>query len=233
MSDCKSLMRPCSLGWSVLLLLFFLTNHGYGGLVNVSTSSANGTSNRDSNSNFVGVLDSAIPTTVTGLSVAFPNVPNGEVFVVGDVVGRDVDDSGGGRTWEYVLSLPADAAPGTGFTDIAFAGHAFERPNNNLEGADELVWELFLNGSSVAVDSATTGAGVDFTSIDINLANPGGAATTEAVVRLTVNDFNVGSEWFAARGTLSANFETIPEPNVLMIFSLTAVGLSQRRRRKR
>lgn len=215
-----------------LLLLLTSADQSNGDIVPISTSDAVGTGNRDSNSNFIGILDSAIPTTVTSLSVNTPGAPATEVFAIGDVVGRDVGAAGGDRTWEYVLDLPINAAPGTGLSDISFSAHAFERPINNLEGDDELVWELFLNGNAVAVDSGTTGAGVDFNSIDINLSDPGSASTNEALVRLTVNGFNAGNEWFAARGTLSANFETIPEPSGGMLLVIASIGLVQRRRRQ-
>ena len=89
-----------------LLLLLTSADQSNGDIVPISTSDAVGTGNRDSNSNFIGILDSAIPTTVTSLSVNTPGAPATEVFAIGDVVGRDVGAAGGDRTWEYVLDLP-------------------------------------------------------------------------------------------------------------------------------
>ena len=199
-----------------------------GDLVAISTSEPSGVGNRDSNSNFIGILDSAIPTTINSLAVSLPSAPAGEAFAVGDLVGRDVDASGGGRIWDYVLDLPSNAVLGTGFSNISFSGDAFERSNNNLDGDDELVWELFLNGGTVAVDSATTG-GDDFTSVDISLADVGGSTINEVLVRLTVSGFDDGNEWFATRGILSANFETIPEPNARALLILGCIGFVRRR----
>jgi hypothetical protein len=120
---------------------------------------------------------------------------------------------------------------GTGFSNISFSGDAFERSNNNLDGDDELVWELFLNGGTVAVDSATTG-GDDFTSVDISLADVGGSTINEVLVRLTVSGFDDGNEWFATRGILSANFETIPEPNARALLILGCIGFVRRRSKR-
>lgn len=206
-------------------------HQSHGDIVTVSTSSPAGTSNRVSETDYLGLLDSIVPTTIGGLEVFRPNVPAGETFAVGDIVGRDADASGGDRTWEYALSLGSDAVPGTGFSDISFSAHAFEGSNNNLENTDEIVWEMFLNGNAVAVDSGMTGAGVDFTSIDIDLSNPGSATTNEVLVRMTVNNFNGGGEWFAARGTLSANYQSIPEPNSRVLVLLCVVGIIHHRRR--
>ena len=215
-----------------LLLLLTSADQVNGDIVLISTSDAVGASNRDSNSNFIGVLDSATPTTVSSMSVNTPGAPQGEPFAVGDIVGRDIDASGGGRTWEYVLNLPGNATPGTGFSDISFSGRAFEANGNNLEGDDELVWELFLNGNAVATDSGTSGAGVDFDPFDITLGDPGSSLTNEVLVRLTVNGFNANNEWFAARGTLSANFEAIPEPSGGILLVIFSIGITQRRRRQ-
>ena len=111
---------------------------------------------------------------------------------------------------------------GTGFTDILFSGHAFENFGNNLEGTDQLSWELFLNGSSTPVDFGGPPAGSDFTSFDISLADPGGATVSQIRVAFTVTNFNAGQEWFATRGSLRATYSAIPEPSavpfILLLF---------------
>lgn len=216
--------------WAAVLMMGFVQSV-CGDIASVSTSTPIGTGNRQSNTDYLGPLDSIVPTTVNSLEVNFSNVPAGEAFLVGDIVGRDVNAAGGDRTWDYILNLPIDAVPGTGFSNITFSAHAFERSTNNLETTDEIVWEMFLNGSPVVVESGSTGAGVDFTSIDINLSNSGSPTANEILVRMTVNGFDAGNEWFAARGTLSANYETIPEPSGQALLALVTLVLLCPRRR--
>jgi hypothetical protein len=216
---------------AVLLLLF--TPAAKAGIVTLTTSTAVGTASVISGNDFVGVLDGATPPQIAGTLLNFNGpIPAGESFLVGDVVGRDVGSTSGSRNWEYNLLLPDDALIGTGFENIVFNAHAFERDNNNLVVADQLTWGLFLNGSDTPVASGGTIA--DFSVFDLALTDPGGAAINQITVRLTVAGFNGNNSWFAARGLLSARYQTasIPEPGtaVLCLLLTGGVGLRQRRR---
>ena len=224
-----------SFSLALILGCFANCNPANGGLVTISTSTATGTASRNNTTDFIGLLSSNSPNQVLGGNVTYVDVPTGETFSVGDLTGRDINASGGSRTWTYQLALPGDASPLTGFTDIEFNAHTFERDLNNLEGTDELTWELFLNGATTAVDSATTGTGVDFTSIDIALSNAGGASVNQVEVVFTVIGFDAGAEWFSTAGVLSATYDstvTVPEPSLasLMLVALMG-GISRRRRR--
>ena len=205
-------------------------------LVTISTSTPTGTANRNNNTDFIGLLSNNSPNQVLGQNVTFNNVPAGETFQVGDLVGRDIDGSGGGRVWTYRLDLPIDAFIGTGFENIQFRAHTFERDLNNLEGIDEITWELFLNGSATAVDSATTGQGQDFTSIDIGLSDPGGATVSTVEVVFTVIGFDAGSEWFVSQGVLQASYDSVtsvPEPSSACLMLAMAIPMLLNRRRRK
>ena len=189
-----------------------------------------GTADRSSASDFIGILDNVSPTQI-GLNVNFNGtIPAGENFLLGDLVGRDINATSGDRTWEYQLILPSDAVSGTGFTNIQFNGHAFENANNNLENNDQILWELFLNNDTTPVQTGGPAAGSDWTTFDVNLAHPGGASITSVRVVFTVTGFNAGGEWFATRGSLQAEYQAIPEP-IGSVFVLAACFCSLRRRR--
>ncbi len=216
------------------LLLAGLTGHvASAGLVVISTSTATGTSSRNSSTDFVGILDNNSPTQIGGLDVSFNNVPAGESFAIGDIVGRDMVNSGGGRVWEYLLTLPADAIPGTGLTGILFNGHAFERSTNNLEAGDGILWELFLNNDAIPVASGGPAVGTDWTTFDVNLSDPGGAAINQVRVVFTVSEFDHNLEWFASRGMLSAVYSAIPEPHGLAMVLAACGWLATALRRRR
>ncbi len=219
--DWLTLARRFAVG--TVLLAGYLCAAAEGAADLVTTSSVTGNQNRASQNNYVGLLDSVSPEQIGGLDVNFGNVPGGESFQIGDLVGRNLDDSGGGRTWEYLLLLPGNARAGTGLQNITFTGHAFERGNNNLEGDDQLTWQLFLNGSGIAADSGGPGAGIDFTSYDISLFDPGGTTITAARVVFSIAGFDASNEWMATRGTLSAEFTAIPERAPLVFPTL--IGL--------
>lgn len=154
---------------AVLLSLLFSTAVP-AAIVTLSTSTPTGTASRNAANDFIGLLSSNSPNQVLGQNVGYSNIPAGAVFTVGDLTGRDIDASGGGRVWTYQLDLPADAFVGTGFEDIQFDATSFERDVNNLESPDELTWDLFLNGSTTAVDSASTGVGGEFSDLDISIS---------------------------------------------------------------
>ncbi len=202
----------------------------------ISTSTATGSQGWDDKKRFVGILD-VTPTQLEVLSeqVEFKDIPFRQSFMDGDLVGSELDRAvlaGGGRTWEYMIMLPSDAAGATGLENIQFNGFAFERDRDNLEGTDELSWQLFLNDELVSVDSSSTGAGVDFDTHTVSLFNRGGSSITSARVVLTINGFDEGEEWFATRGTLSANYTAVPEAFGLLWLLGGWIGLSGRRRRR-
>jgi hypothetical protein len=202
-------------------------------LVTLTTSIPTGSANRDNSNQFIGILNSVTPPQIGGQGVSFQDVPAGESFQVGDLVGRNVDSSGGGRTWEYLLTLPGDATPGTGFENIFFSARAFENSGNNLEGSDQLTWQLFLNGSATAFDFDSPGAGVDFTTYDASLSHAGGSTINQVRVVMRVTGFDSGNEWFATRGLLSVNYTAVPEASPLLGLGLVAMALCFRFRRVR
>lgn len=201
-------------------------------LVTITDDSPSGTTDVSSSADYVGLVDALNPTLeVDGNSVTLNGLPTGESVQIGDLIGRDMNANSGSRQWEYLLELPADAFPGTGFQNIIFDARAYERTADNLEGADELTWEMFLNGSTVAVDSATSGAGVDFNAIDVSLSNPGGDTITEVRVVFSVIGFNGGGEAFGTRGVLSASYNAVPEPGAFAVLcGLFALPLARRRK---
>lgn len=197
-------------------------------IVTVSTNLATGTANRASANDFIGLLSSASPTQIGGANVSLPNVPAGQPFQVRDIVGRDIDATTGGRNWDYLLTLPGDAVPGTGFSNITFSGWIFEATNSNLEAADRLSWQLYLNGAAVPGNSASVSD--DFAPQAINLSNAGGSSINQILVRFSVAGFNEGDEWFMSRGVLSANYMAIPEPGHALIAALGFALLWPRRK---
>ena len=182
-----------------------------------------GTADRVNDEDFIGLLDNVSPTQI-GQDVNFNGtVPAGESFQIGDLVGRDVDATSGSRTWEYILTLPSDAVAGTGLINIQFVGHAFESDTNNLESTDQIQWELFLNSDATPVQTGGPTAGSDWSTFDVNLTDPGGNSVTSVRVVFTVSGFDQTSEWFAARGSLQAEYQAIPEP--LWCSSLAMISL--------
>lgn len=208
-----------ALHYSILLaafLSFFASipaGSSYGDIVTLFDNTPSGTAAVNNANDYVGILDGITPNTIGGVQVNMPLAPIGEVFVVGDLVGRDMNAHSGSRVWTFDMALPSDAVPGTGLENIVFQSHAFERRNNNLENNDLITWELFLNGAATPVDSATSG-GNDFDIINISLSdpNPGSSLITDAQVVFTISGFNGGGEWFAARHRFSATYTAIPEP---------------------
>ncbi len=192
----------------------------------ISTSTPTGTESRNANTDYVGILDSTLPTQVLNQNVAFGGVPNGYLFQVGDLVGRDMNASGGSRVWMYELILPTDALGG--FTDIQFSALAAERSNNNLEGNDQISWSLFLNNDTTPVATDGPLAGSDWTLFSASLNHAGGVAVTRVRVEFVVTGFNANNEWFATRGTLSANYQAIPEPEAFLppLLLLTFIALA-------
>ncbi len=184
-------------------------------IVTVTTSLATGTSHRQNPVNFIGLLSSSAPPEIGGANVIMNNIPAGQSFQVGDIVGRDVNSTTGSRNWDYLLTLPGNAATGTGFTNIDFSGWIFENTASNLGADDQLSWQMFLNGSAIAVASSTVSD--DFGPQAINLANAGGSTINQILVRFSVADYNDNDEWFMTRGTLSANYDAIPEPEMALL----------------
>jgi hypothetical protein len=197
-------------------------------IVTVSTNLATGTANRANANDFIGLLSSASPTQIGGADVSMPNAPAGQPYQVRDIVGRDIDATSGGRNWDYLLTLPGNAVPGTGFDNITFSGWIFEATNANLEAADQLSWQMFLNGSAVPVASSSVSD--DFAPQAINLSNAGGSTINQILVRFSVAGFNEGDEWFMSRGLLSANYSAIPEPDHALIAALGTALLWPRRK---
>jgi len=196
-----------------------------------------GTESVTNSQSFVGLLDIANPLDVNTTRVEMLNP--GSTFAVGDLVGRNMVNNTGSTTWTWDICVPTNAAPGSGLTSIQFGGFAFERTTDNLENGDELFWELFLNDDTVPVETTSTGNvnGLlfDFNSYSFNMADPGSTAqttVTSASVVFTVQGFNEQFEWFATRGTLSANFTAVPEPGAAVLAVFAMLGLTTRRSRK-
>lgn len=228
--------QPAALTLYVIVITFVCGGKSSASLMVIDDAIPAGTESVDTGVAFIGILTNVLPTEIGGTAVRFNRVPPGEDFEVDDLVGRRIAASGGGRAWEYQLSLPADAVAGTGFTDIDFLGSAFEREGNNLEGTDQLTWELFLNGSSTPVDITGPAAGTDWSTFTVNLTDMGGSTVNLVQVVFTVTGFNAGNEWFATRGQLSATYETLsPEPSTMNLSNLVlsmASLLTVRRRRR-
>ncbi len=184
-------------------------------IVSISTSAPSGTESALGTNDYIGIIDSLSPIRINGQNVTINRRPSGESVLVGDLAGRDIDATSGSRTWEYSLSLPANSVDGTGFTNINFSAHSFERRGNNLEGTDQVSWQLFLNG----VSAGTTGpaAGTDWTSYDTTLTNIGGNSINDIRVVFTVSGFNSNDEWFVTRGTLSADYTSVPESSISLL----------------
>ncbi len=218
--------------FSVLLVLFILCFTARVNADIISDSVPDGTADRVNNNDFIGLLDGVSPNQIGGLNVNFPGaVPAGESFQLGDLVGRDINATSGSRSWNYQLILPADAVAGTGFTNISFAGHAFERATNNLEGIDQIQWELYLNNDVTPVQVGGPAAGSDWSTFDVNLSDPGGSTITSVRVVFTVTGFNGGGEWFVTRGLLQAEYQPIPEPLCFSLLSMVCLGLMGRKRK--
>ena len=231
-------LRKCSFcpgGHAVVALILsavFAKGQLAADIVTISTNVASGTSHRPNTNDFIGILTSSSPPQIGGASITLPNIPAGQSFQVGDIAGRDIDATTGSRNWDYLLTLPGNAVAGTGFTNINFGGWAFERSNGNLEASDQLSWQMFLNGSAVAVASSTLTN--DFAPQAINLSNAGGSAISQVLVRFSVAQYNASGEWFVSRGTLSANYDAIPEPEMALLAVLgIALALPRRNRRGR
>ena len=190
----------------------------------------NGTESVVANTAFIGHLDSISPAQINGQNVVLPLLPTGTALVAGQLVGRNIDATSGSRTWEYTLDLPPDAQPGTGLSDIEFQARAFERRTNNLENADQLLWELYINNRLVARDGPP--AGSDWSTYSLTLADPGGNLVTTARVVFSVTDFDGSGEWFATAGRLSGLYQT-PEPDCHWASLVCAVLVCRRRKSKR
>ena len=162
---------------------------------------------------------------------------------VNDVVGQDIDNSGGFSVnttlWTYSIALPNNAQVGTGLTNIAFdADMLFSEAamnNASADSANRLTFELFLNGSSVG--SETHVAPADGEGAITTLTNAGGSSITNAEIRVFSTNsqaFNAGTETFAVtNAVLSASFDAtaVPEPSsVFLLFCILGVlGLRRRR----
>ena len=201
-------------------------------IVTVADSTATGTSDRASANDFIGILSNDTPNQVNGLDINFiGQIPTGESFQVGDIVGRDVNATSGSRNWEYQIILPPDAVSGTGFTNITFNGRAFERATDNLERNDRVRWLMYLNNDATPVQIEGPATGSDWTTFDVNLSDTGtSTVVTQVRVVFNVNGFNGGGEWFAARGTLQADYQSIPEPVGVLVWLLAFTPLMGRNR---
>ncbi|MGI9517259.1 MAG: hypothetical protein ACR2NP_09445 [Pirellulaceae bacterium] len=202
-----------------------------GDIVNLSTSTPTGTADRANANDFVGLLSGVSPEQIGGLDVSFNgSLPAGEAFQAGDLVARDFDATTGSQEWEFLLTLPGDAVPGTGLEDIIFTAHAYERTGNQLEN-DDLTWELFLNTDTAFTLTDTTG-GDDFGTHDVNWNSvpTGGATINQVRVVVTINGFDASGEWFGAYGTLSANYNAVPEPGTTVVCLVGCLVTLSRRR---
>ena len=205
-----------------------------GDIVTISNDTPTGSANVANANDFVGLLSQVSPQTqVGGQNVTFNgSLPGGAAFMVNDLVGRDMDASGGGRTWEFLLTLPVDAVPGSGLESIMFSGFAYERNGNQLENDDDLTWELFLNSDATPTLTDTTG-GNDFGThtVDWSSVATGGTVVTQVRVVVTINGFDGGGEWFGTRGLLMADYNAVPEPGGVIFFAGCCAVISYRRRR--
>lgn len=158
-------------------------------------------------------------------------IPGGETFQAGDIVGRDIDELNSVAVWSYNLFLPSNAMSGTGFQDIVFDAHAFERGVGNLDSGDRLAWAMYLNGGSTAV--ATGGVNDDFTTFDLSLLNAGGDSINQVSVVFGISGFTDNNDWFATRGLLSANYvSAIPEADFYRVMIAALLGAFVRRERR-
>ncbi len=196
----------------------------------VTDSTPTGTTDRNGNNDFVGLLDSVGPDRIGGQNINLNgSAPTGESSQIGDLVGRDIDATGGSRTWEYLLILPADAVSGTGFTSISFSGHAYERSSDNLEGSDQIRWSLYLNSDVTPVQVSGPVAGTDWSTFDVNLSDPGGNSITSVRVVFEIIGFDDDDDWFVTRGSLQASYQKVPEPGCVVILLLVLAASNTRR----
>ncbi|WP_411827054.1 PEP-CTERM sorting domain-containing protein [Luteolibacter sp. AS25] len=184
----------------------------------------------------------------------------GVVPIAGSIAGRDHDD-GNIRPEQvqasWILMLPGDAASATGFTNINFSGTVAATQNawdrGTIGGVDNIHFDFFINGSLVgflhyepngaagggnynlALDTNADGTGdgqlISETGTNFSFSAVGGAATTLIEVRGTyfVDD---GSAAHWTFGTLSADYDMVPEPSSALLLGLGSLGLIVRRSRK-
>jgi len=154
--------------------------------------------------------------------------------------------------------LPGNANPGTGFSNISFASilaarqNAWDDETPSPFFRDNIILELFINGSrvekrayepngvrvgngeSLALDTNNDGVGdglaISESGTAINFTDPGGAAVNMVELRGTfsVDDGEV-DYWLA--GTLSADYDMVPEPSSAFLLGLGSLCLLARRSR--
>lgn len=209
-------------------------------LITISTSTPTGDFERKAKNKFLGILETPTGATppeyqLAGEEVEFDaNIPAGESFLVGDLVGRDIDGTDNLTApyeWTYELTLPGDAVAGTGFQDIIFDAHAFVSNKGKLEADDTLTWELFLN-NDFSVVVASDSVFDDFPTFihDVLLTDAGGSTINQVNVVFTVEGYDKGDEWFATRGLLSATYTAVPEPGSSLFLLATGFPVLVRRR---
>jgi len=209
----------------------------------VSTSDAVGASTvGTSNGDYLGIVSQASPLRVVGSAtnlVEGTYLPTGFAYQVGDIAGLDIDGPGvTNNTYDYTMSMPANGDATLGFTNIKFEGEAFEADTDNLEtdgnGTDEIRWELFLNATGAGAPVDTFVLTEDFSQeLNVDLFSFGASGVTDVLVRFSVSTYDGGAEWFATRGTLSADYAIIPEPSAFVLIALGLPSLLARRRRRR
>ena len=209
--------------------------------------------------NVVKTVNSGDPLTGTFVDNS-TYVSTGVEPIIGSLAGRDHDNQStrpftAQASWK--LNLAGDAGAGTGFSNIIFSATlaANEGQWDNLAGEiDDIKFEVFLNSSAVAVATRTfkpTGiANTDNTSLALDtngdgvgdglaittsgtgfmITNAGGAGITSIEVRASFTT-NVSAESYWTFGTLSADYDMVPEPSSTLLFGLGGLTLLTRRSR--
>ena len=231
-----------------LLAIFATVNSASATLISDVTPAVVGAEFTDGAGDYLGLVTAG--PLIGGMSFGSSINPP-----VGSVAGEDLDGEGGSATRmvEWVLSLPSNAAPGTGLTSINFEGLlATSAGFDDADGSSP--FELILNGNVVdttvfsrvddgdtfntqlAVDTNGDGFGdgaiATATGTAVSFSDLGGSTITSASVKFTISA-NSGAEEFWTNGTLSADFTpaVVPEPSSMALLGLIGLaGLVRRRR---
>lgn len=253
--------------YKIFLTVFIAgTLSSYGAITNLSTNVPTSSGFfTDGAADFFGIVDTAT-TTTTGTLVGGGNYLIKDVFpIAGYLIGRDHDDADtrpGTLQATWSLSLPSNAAFGTGLTNIKFSGTlaaaqgGWDGKSSSGNVPDSIKFELIVDGIVTATmffasDSETSvgslrldtngddigdalqisATGITFTPSTNNpLSNAGGASVTSVQLRGTfASDSSDATYW--TFGTLSADYDLVPEPSSALLFGIGAVGLIARRSR--
>lgn len=213
----------------------------------------------NSGADFWGPVTAIGPMAVNGI------VPTGTIDItppVGAFAGEDIDvGSGDVVTVSWTINLPGDAAPGTGLTNINFAGQfgaasAGVGPTFSafFDAGEEFDFDFVAGAATSSVDFRPVGGptnndlAIDTNAdnigdgtlaiesgVVVNFADAGGATVTTTSVTFTGSFppfFSGQAEEFWASGTLTADYDQlIPEPSSGLL-ALFGAGLLFFRRRR-